>query len=64
MQIGMNQTETKKMNLTLILNLIYQEPGITRSSLSKKTKLTVAAISKLVDELLEDRLIKELEKLS
>ena len=59
MQAGINQTELKKLNLTLVLKLIYQEPGISRSSLATKTGLTFAAISKLVDELLSEELIVE-----
>lgn len=58
---GINQSDLKRMNLGLLLRLIHQDGGITRASLAKITGLTVAAVAKLVDELLVEDLIVEVE---
>lgn len=58
---GMNQAELKKMNIGLLLRLIHQESGMTRADLANITGLTVAAVAKLVEELLDEGLVIEVE---
>ncbi len=48
-----NQQLIKNANLKQIYNLVYQEQGISRAELAKRTNLSKTTVSALVDELLK-----------
>lgn len=56
----MNGTlEIGNMNRSMIMQLIFKQPGITRAGLAKSTGLTGAAVSKIVQTLLDIEVIRE-----
>ncbi|RXV61276.1 ROK family transcriptional regulator [Fusibacter sp. A1] len=52
----------KKMNKTSIIKLIVKNGQISRSMLSKRTGLALPSVMRLVDEMIEDKLIVEIGK--
>lgn len=57
---GTNNSVVSVMNKSLILKLISENKQLTRSQLSKMTKLSEAAISKIIRNLISDNLIREI----
>ena len=55
-----SHAEMRNTNLSLILNLLLQEHILSRADLSKRTGLTRATVSSLVDELLTLGYIREI----
>ena len=55
-----SHAEMRNTNLSLILNLLLQEHILSRADLSKRTGLTRASVSSLVDELLTLGYIREI----
>lgn len=56
---GANQSLARKYNSSIILNLLRLEGAVSRASLAKKTKLTRSTISRIIDELIADKLVRE-----
>lgn len=56
--VTLNATEMKRRNRALVLRHI-RERGASRAEIARRTGLTRAAISVLVDELLRERILKE-----
>ncbi|UKS25700.1 ROK family transcriptional regulator [Paenibacillus sp. HWE-109] len=50
----------KKINSSLILNLIHREASVSRAEISQKLKLSPTTVSALVDELIKQDLIDEI----
>ncbi|NEW04978.1 ROK family transcriptional regulator [Paenibacillus sp. SYP-B3998] len=50
----------KKINSSLILNLIHREASVSRAEISQKLKLSPTTVSALVDELIKQSLIDEI----
>lgn len=46
-------------NLTLVLQTVYRNPGLTRAELARRTGLTRVTISELVNQLIDDQLVCE-----
>lgn len=55
----MTQQLIKDSNMKLLYASIYNQPGISRTLLSKKTRLSKTTVSTLVDELIERRFIMD-----
>ena len=55
-----SHAEMRNTNLSLILNLLLQEHILSRADLSKRTALTRATVSSIVDELLTIGYIREI----
>lgn len=49
----------KSLNKSLILNTIRTHGSISRSDIAKETKLTPPTVTNIVNELLEEGLVKE-----
>ncbi len=58
---GSNQDSNKIHNRSLILKLIKQHPGVTRTDLAQYSNLSKPAITKIVQEFTESGVIGELE---
>lgn len=58
---GKNYLDISQSNKSLILKLIGQPGDVTRSMLSKETNLTEAAVSKIVSNLIDQNLIREIK---
>lgn len=56
---GGNNIDMQNINRSIVMQLIYKQPGTTRSTLAKQIGLTEAAISKIVNTLIEAELIQE-----
>lgn len=59
--LGINKERQKESNLQQIIRLMYGNDCCTRTHLSKTMKLTPAAITKLVNPLIENGIIYEVE---
>lgn len=57
--ISGNSLVMQSMNRSMVMQLIYKHPGATRSYLAKQIGLTEAAISKLVNDLVEMNVVEE-----
>jgi len=56
---GSSAADARVANLTLVLQTLYQEPGLTRADLARRTGLTRVTISDLVAQLIDDGLVCE-----
>ncbi len=56
-----DQLYVRKLNTTLLLNLLREEAPISRAELSKRTGLNRSTVSSIVAELIENRLVRETE---
>ena len=59
-----NQQLIKSSNLKRIYNCIYDNSGISRAALSKRTNLSKTTVSSLVDELIEKGFVQDLGTVS
>ncbi len=59
---GLNQDNSRIHNRNLILKLIKQHAGITRADLALKANLSKPAITKIVNDFIENRVLKEDKK--
>lgn len=50
---GGNSMDLQIINRSIVMQLVFKHPGTTRSALAKQTGLTEAAISKIVNSLME-----------
>lgn len=57
---GGNNLDMQNMNRSMVMQLIYKQPGITRSMVARQVGLTEAAISKIVNSLIEADIVKEI----
>ncbi|MEG2521121.1 MAG: ROK family transcriptional regulator [Christensenellaceae bacterium] len=56
---GFSQQQTKRNNTALLFNLVRANAPISRINLAEKTGLSATTVSLLIEELIENRLIKE-----
>lgn len=56
---GGNYLDLKQMNRSLVMQLIYKNAGISRSELATHLDLTVAAISKITNSLIDLGIVEE-----
>jgi glucokinase-like ROK family protein len=54
-----DQALVRRINLSLILNKVFEKPSLSRAELAELTGLTRSTVSSLVQELLEYRLLHE-----
>ncbi len=52
----------KQMNKSNILSIIYNENSTSRAELAKRTKISKSTVSLIVDELIQENLVKETEE--
>jgi N-acetylglucosamine repressor len=57
--IGNKPDSIKRVNKSLILRVVNNEELISRAELSRKVELTIPTVMKIVDELLEEGLLRE-----
>lgn len=57
--VGSNSRSNKISNRALVLKMVQQNGMITRADIAKQTGLTRAAITSIVNSLIEDNLVKE-----
>ncbi|MFQ6066425.1 MAG: ROK family protein [bacterium] len=57
--IGTKPDSIKRANKSLILRVVNNEGLISRAELSRKVELTIPTVMKIVDELLEEELLRE-----
>lgn len=60
---GQNLNNIKQSNRSLLLNLLYYNGAQSRKALAQKSELTAAAITILINELIEDGVVIETEKI-
>jgi len=58
---GANQSLARKHNSSIILNLLRIEGALSRASLAKKMGLTRSTISRIVSDLVEEKLVREVD---
>lgn len=56
---GDNMMGVKRTNRSAVLSILHQQGGLSRKRLAESIRLTPAAITKIVGELLEERLLLE-----
>lgn len=56
---GANQSLARKHNSSIILNLLRLEGRLSRATLARKIGLTRSTISRIINELVQDHLVKE-----
>lgn len=52
----------KQMNKSTVLSIIYNESSTSRAELAKRTKISKSTVSLIVDELIQENLVKETEE--
>lgn len=57
--VGSGGPDTRAANLTLVLQSLYRQPGLTRAELARRTGLARVTISDLVAQLIGDGLLRE-----
>jgi glucokinase-like ROK family protein len=58
---GADQSLARKHNRSIILNILRLDGALSRASLARKFGLTRSTVSRIVDELVEEKLVREVD---
>ncbi|WPC76197.1 ROK family protein [Vibrio porteresiae] len=57
LEVGLNNYRMRQLNKELIMSLVWRHKVLTKSHISRLTNLTIPAVTNILDELLEEKLI-------
>ena len=57
LEVGLNNYRMRQLNKELIMSLVWRYKVVTKSLISRLTNLTIPAVTNILDELLEEKLI-------
>ncbi len=58
---GLNNQQVRQYNCRIIMELLYKNKGMTKSHLAQSTQLTIPAVSKIIEDLIEQGKVEQVD---